>query len=465
MKKAGIALAVLLLLLAGTVCASAVEIGTAGIRPFDDNILTVTSEEGGRLTIEAINGTVPIENPVTDLKIEAGTVEFTWNGLTYGGEPLQPGKVTLRATLACWDRTTEQAEFRTTVDNPMPAVLCCLPASQSFYANGRNILKIECAVSHAGTVELSIAPKDDSGAEVWHCRTKYDANAPMVIRWDGICDNHKLCSPGDYVISAWTTARSQYVQTAEITVLAEPLPEPELAVTGSLIPKDLSDDAAVWEALTAPVTVGDGPEGKGLAIMYTRERGAGRAGTVVCRTAGIAVLKIYDDGWVKVGAWRQMDGRYTEGYVKADKLRVIRPNARYGAVVDKNTQTMTVYENGKRIGTVLVSTGYSTWEDRSADTHSGVYLLGTRMEDFNQYGHTYCYPVRIDGNNLIHQAGYARKEGGRNFEEEIAALGTKASHGCIRIDPRSTEGEGGINAWWVWTHMGHDAKIIVIPEK
>ena len=39
--------------------------------------------------------------------------------------------------------------------------------------------------------------------------------------------------------------RKYNMQTAEITVLEEPLPEPELAVTGSLIPKDLSDDAAV----------------------------------------------------------------------------------------------------------------------------------------------------------------------------------------------------------------------------
>ena len=44
-------------------------------------------------------------------------------------------------------------------------------------------------------------------------------------------------------------------------------------------------------------------------------------------------------------------------------------------------------------------------------------------------------------------------------------LGTKASHGCIRMDPRTTEENGGINAWWVWTHLGHDTKIIVTPEE
>ena len=40
-------------------------------------------------------------------------------------------------------------------------------------------------------------------------------------------------------------------------------------------------------------------------------------------------------------------------------------------------------------------------------------------------------------------------------------LGTMASHGCIRVDARVTEESGGINAWWIWTHMGHDCKIII----
>ena len=463
MKKTAAALAVLLLL-ALAACASAVELKAGNIRAFDDNILTVTSEEGGRLTIEAISGTVPLENPVTDMKIGPGTVEIPWNGLTYGGEPLQPGRLTLRATLACTDRTTEQAEVRTEIYSPMPAVLCCLPASQTFYPTGKNVLKIEIAVSNKGTVEIGIAPKDDPGNEVWHRRSTCEGNAPMVIRWDGRCKDRKLCPPGEYVISARSVFRDQYVQTAEITVLAEPLPEPELTVTGSLIPSDLSDDEAVWAALTAPVAVGDGPEGQGLVIMDAMTPRAGRAGTVVCRTVGLAILEICEKGWVRVGAWRQLDGFYIEGYVKADKLRMVVPNARYGAVVDKNAQTMTVYENGKKLGTMLVSTGFTTMESRGADTHSGVYLMGTRLSSFVQYGHTYDYPVRIDCLNLIHQAGYTKATGERDFEEELASLGTKASHGCIRVDPRTTEENGGFNAWWVWTHMGHDATIIVTPE-
>ncbi len=465
MKKAWVALTVLFLLLTGAVHASAVELKAGRIRSFGDNILTVTSEDGGLLTIEAFSGTVPLENPVTDLQIEGGTVEIHWQGLTFGGEPLMPGNLTLRATLTGTDRTVEQTEIRTKIDSPVPAVLCCLPVAQAFCANGKSSLKIEVALSACGTVELSAAPKDDPETVVWHSKTTHNQKFPLVVSWDGKGKNHKFCPPGEYVISAWSKACPEQICRAEITLLENPLPEPELTVTGSLMPADFSDDAAVWAALTSPVAVGNGPEGQGLAIANARTNGAGRAGNVVCRTVGLAILEIYDDGWVKVGAWRQQGGEYTEGYVKAEKLRMIRPNAKYGAVVDKKAQTITVYENGKKLGTALVSTGWTTDESRHADTHSGVYLLGTRLADFQDYGHTYRYPIRIECLNLIHSAGYAMRDGERDYGEETALLGSKASHGCIRVDPRTTEENGGINAWWIWTHMGHDAKIIVTPEE
>ena len=462
MKKAAIALLILLLAAAGT--ASAVELEAEGIRAFEDNILKVTSEDGGRLTIEAFSGTVPLENPVTDLQIGPGTSEITWDGLSYGGEPVRKGRVTLRATLACADRTTEQAEITVDATSPKSAAVCCLPAAQVFSPDGRRSLRIEVALSSEGTCEISIAAKENPEEELWHYRAYTGAKAPLVAWWDGKDRKRQICPPGEYVISARSKLCPERVQTAEITLAAEPQAEPELAVTGSLIPEDLSDDAAVWAALTAPIAIGDGPEGRGLVIMNGKGAKTGRAGTVACRTAGVAVLEICGDGWVKVGAWRQSDGFYTEGYVKADKLRMIRPNSRYGAVVDKKAQTMTIYEEGKKLGTVLVSTGLTTETSRTADTHSGAYLLGTRMEEFMQDGHTYSYPIRIDAGNLIHQAGFTRENGQRNFAEELAALGTKASHGCIRVDPRSTEGNGGLNAWWIWTHMGHDTKIIVTPE-
>ena len=287
----------------------------------------------------------------------------------------------------------------------------------------------------------------------------------MVVNWNGMRKAGVRCGPGTYVITARSKTCPERACTAEIEILAEPLPNLELTVTGSLMPADFSDDEAVWAALTAPVVIGDGVEGGGLLIMPEKGARTGRLGTVDGRTSGIAVLELTEDGWAKVGVWREEDGQYIEGWVKSERLHVIRPNDRYGAVVDKRAQTMTVYENGKRIGTMRVSTGRTTAESRQADTHSGIYLAGTRMEAFSRDGHIYCYPVRIDGPNLIHSTGYALTDSGRDYDGELAELGTNASHGCIRMDPRATEENGGINAWWVWTHLGHDTKIIVTPEE
>ena len=186
MRRITVVSAVILLLLAASFSAKAVTIETGRIRSFEDNILTVTSEDGGRLTIEAVSGTIPLENPVTDLPVEGGTTEIHWNALSHGGEPLTPGNITLRAVLVGNDRTTETDEIRQRVDAPMPAVLCCLPVTQTFYANGKNILRIECAISGKGTYELQIARKDKPDEAVWSNRTVYSGRgSPMVIRWDG----------------------------------------------------------------------------------------------------------------------------------------------------------------------------------------------------------------------------------------------------------------------------------------
>ena len=41
-------------------------------------------------------------------------------------------------------------------------------------------------------------------------------------------------------------------------------------------------------------------------------------------------------------------------------------------------------------------------------------------------------------------------------------LGAKASHGCVRV--ARTSGEGGINAFWLWTHLGHNTKVLVLDD-
>jgi hypothetical protein len=214
----------------------------------------------------------------------------------------------------------------------------------------------------------------------------------------------------------------------------------------------------------APVAVGDGGEGKGFYIHAAKGGRGDHVGTINCRTVGLNILRIDDDGWVLVGAWRQLDGAYVEGWAKRDAIIMVRPSPRYGVVVHKQEQTLTVYEDGHPIGTTQISTGLVRRKFPRADTHSGTYLVGSRLSGFWRDGYYYEYPLRIDGSNLIHSVGYKTLNGLPNYTDNTAMLGQKASHGCIRVDVRVTEENSGINAWWLWTHLEPDTKVLVTED-
>ena len=126
---------------------------------------------------------------------------------------------------------------------------------------------------------------------------------------------------------------------------------------------------------------------------------------------------------------------------------------------------MTIYEDGKRIGRIRISTGLLNAKNPLAATPPGVYLIGSRMKDFQMDGYHYDYPIRLHGDYLLHTVGYRTKDSVRYYTEELEDLGGEASHGCIRLDIRATKESGYLNAWWVWTHLGRDTRVIVTEGK
>ena len=82
------------------------------------------------------------------------------------------------------------------------------------------------------------------------------------------------------------------------------------------------------------------------------------------------------------------------------------------------------------------------------------------MKDFQNGGFHYDYPIRLHGDYLLHTVGYKTRGHMRDYSEELSVLGSPASHGCIRMDIRAPE-EGGLNAWWIWTHLPRDTRVII----
>ncbi len=439
--------------------ASALEMQGESFTPYQNRELTVSAGRDGILTVEAVTGDWGWKPVISGVRLEKGSTVFLWDALSWNGEPIPVGNLTLKACLETGDGEHESALLETRVTKAAAAVQACLPAAASFRQG--DPLRIEIPMSAPGSARIRIAPESEAENTVWETSVSADGNL-ITVFWNGLDINGKALPAGKYVIQATSAMAPAYTHTATVEISNQTLDE-ELFLTGEPLPEDLSDEEAVWAALTAPVIVGWGEEGNGLRVFSAKDINAPVAGTVSCRTVGVKVIALDCDGWAKVGVFCQQTGNYIEGFAEEKTLRVIWPNTNCGAVLDKRKQVMTVYRDGKKLGELLVSTGLVRREFPKAETRSGVYLTGTRLGGFNRDGKRYEYAIRIDGSNLIHQVGYDLKSRYWDFSAELPELGRPASHGCVRMDPRASSGDS-LTAWWVWTHFGRDTKILITDD-
>nr|MBC7246011.1 L,D-transpeptidase family protein [Chloroflexota bacterium] len=125
-------------------------------------------------------------------------------------------------------------------------------------------------------------------------------------------------------------------------------------------------------------------------------------------------------------------------------------------LIDQDTQTMYVYEDGVKIRTIPVSTGNP--EDKTTMTPAWEGEVGKYVGTFFSFG-TWAddawYLFDHYGAVLIHGAPYL-KENGEKIYQDLDALGVRpVSHGCIRLPPEEAK-------WFSeWGPQG--AHIIILP--
>ena len=102
----------------------------------------------------------------------------------------------------------------------------------------------------------------------------------------------------------------------------------------------------------------------------------------------------------------------------------------YGIVIDKATQTLTVYKNGERIGSCAVSTGLPTVKYLHRETPAGEFITVTRRGTIENSGGYSKYTVRISGNYHLCEIPTTKKNG-KDYSLMADKLGQKASRGNI----------------------------------
>lgn len=251
---------------------------------------------------------------------------------------------------------------------------------------------------------------------------------------------------------------------------------------------DLDDpehQQAIWEIMMQPITVLDVDQRE--HVLPTYEAGADLrprtnvAGELHGTSQGVNILSEDQNGYTFIEAYSN-DGtkwesqhiedqaaKLIQGYVKTSLLKSVTPSDKYALLVDKLTQKLYIFEDGKIIGELMCSTGFPTKSQPYNETPAGEFLVVSWVGQFTSgsgSGLMYCdMGMRINGGTLLHEVPHKLGSDGttRRYANFEAYLGQKASHGCIRI--QRSKNEQGQNMRWLWDNLKKNTKVLVWEDK
>jgi len=434
---------------------------TDQVRPYRQDALQLHIPHDGRLSLRVlVQGQDMVI--VREMAVQQGPVSLDFSGLTCNGEPLPRGEAVMVASLASAQGVLEaQAAFR--VLQPAAGILYALLSRDSLSIHDPEDLYTDLQLSRAGSLQVALYQAEDLETPLFRRSYDYKDSLPHAYRWDRTI-NRQPAAPGDYVFSFSMKGSAQEPLLRPFTLTDDPYEAPPLSPTpaGLFLPEELTEEA-IWAAMMAPVTVLDIGAMQHQRVYSAPSETSPSLGMVHGQTAGLDILEIRNDGFAKVRAARHGDGHWITGYVPDKKLKTIQPHQRYGVLIDKNAQTITVYEQGRKLGSLNISTGiYVPPGVKSFDTVPGAFLTQARIAEFTSEGIRYEYAMRIDGGNLLHGAGYQVRQGQRDYSLQETTLGQVASHGCVRIDNRISDDD--LNAWWLYANLPRNTKVLVLPD-
>ena len=230
-------------------------------------------------------------------------------------------------------------------------------------------------------------------------------------------------------------------------------------------PMDIHDEEAVWAMLTAPIyTVSENARSQ-VIIREAPDEDAPGLGVVTGSSMGLHVLENRSDGWSLVECYSASfhDSRiknwnaFVTGYIKTSQIKKKTPDQDYGIVIDKLTQTLYLYKEGHLFSQLSVSTGLYNSSQPYNETRSGEFLLISKVGHFQSDAMICRYALRFDSGDLLHEVPHVENaDGGRNYKATEYKLGTRASHGCIRV--QRLKNPEGINMQWLYNTLAVSEK-------
>lgn len=399
-------------------------------------------------------------------------------------------------------------------------------ASEATLVIGQDGWYFDFTANEGGTLALQLL-SGETGEAVADVGSAQIEAGPGRMAWDGLLPDGSAPAPGSYMVMvqmknfwgeesaqsalslhifASEAERSENVldldalMAEEAAVWEEGAIEPETAGDVGGVPQAASfwemnpDDydltnpehqQAIWEIMMQPITVLEGEQTENIYItnqpgISARPYKENCAGELHGQSQGVRVVEddTDGDGYVLIEAYTN-DGTKTEnsymesiaaskvqGYIKKSRLIQKTPSEKYALLVDKLRQKLYIFEEGRIISSLDVSTGLNTAKQPYNETPAGEFLVVSWTGDFKAGSRTIGrFALRINGGTLLHEVLHDVGADGTTkiYDNYEPQLGMKASHGCIRIPRRKNS--DGINMQWLWDNLEKNTKVLIWEDQ
>ena len=424
--------------------------------------IVINAPEAGEAELKMLD---PMQNLWLTRKeqLSAGENALDWDGLGEFGERMFAGPYRFLVKMQTADGRELAAEAKFNISGTTQTLVYALPSSETLYLDKSEKWFVECFVSAECLVRMEVT--DAAGKKAYVREEKIRDEDGTSLVWSGVLDNKKKIAAGDYTVRMWSKLNPSYVCSFPLRIEESAPPKPAVAATGPVMPERGMSEEEIWEIMMKPsVVIDDNGTFRRFELYSTPKAVKTRTvGTLRCALQGLEVLDT-EGNWAHVRAWRHEDGQPVEGYFMLKKLTVVNPSPHYGVLIDKREQTLTLYQDGHAVGSVPVSTGLVTPGNKYRETPAGAFLTDVHTgASFAQEGYRYEYPLRYDGGNYIHGAGYTRSSRVRDYSTTQKYLGQKASHGCTRVSVTLQEG-CKFNMYWLWAHLPYHTRVIILDD-